>query len=750
MDKPTTPAGPDPSQSPWPEDSGSEQGFGATGIFGSVKAPETSAKAPQPMEGFPASSGMGSDPFGIRPPEAPRLQPVPEARVPAEPVVHKVVFGGGAAESAPELLERMRMASAERAIFTERPPAAEPSSKSSGGFTELFRTMGNEAPPPPAAPRQAPVPEPPRPAQDSGFTSLLRSLGGPEAPAAPPAPVAPVSAWQTPTPAPEPPRPAQDSGFTSLLRSLGGPEAPAAPPALVAPVSAWQTPTPAPEPPRPAQDSGFTSLLRSLGGPEAPAAPPAPIAPVSAWQAPTPAPDPPRPAQDSGFTSLLRSLSSPEAPATPVENPMNTVQPAAQFARYIPEEPRPAPAAPAPGGFTEMFKAMPGAGSEFGGPKTPPQGLGEAPFSGGAAREIPAPSENKPGAFTQLFGTLGSAGATPSSPKPVEPSATSGAGPGSFTQMISIEQRSAPIEPSYREESKPSGGGLDYGAPPGAAEPAASSRDPFSSSPVSEAQPDQSTPLGSGVSVTRLMRMLDEPSKPPAARAEETPQSPTRAAEPGVWTQTFASLKPGEPAAPAKAPEWAPPPPLPAPTGYPVSSAPQYPITVNEPMVAPPLAAPAQSGPSEFTRILDASRMREIAMRGGQRQEFSTPPPPQSFAAPPPTAPQFQPPPPPPGMQGLGGMPQPGGFAPPPPPQAPGYPMQFGAPAAAAPGGSMPKSPGMFAPAVPPMPPAPQPPPVKPAPTGMGKMQQYVPLLLVLVIVLLVVILVTVIFLMKH
>jgi hypothetical protein len=40
--------------------------------------------------------------------------------------------------------------------------------------------------------------------------------------------------------------------------------------------------------------------------------------------------------------------------------------------------------------------------------------------------------------------------------------------------------------------------------------------------------------------------------------------------------------------------------------------------------------------------------------------------------------------------------------------------------------------------------------PVKPAEPGMGKLQQYVPLLLVLVIVLLVVLLVTAVFLLKH
>jgi hypothetical protein len=54
----------------------------------------------------------------------------------------------------------------------------------------------------------------------------------------------------------------------------------------------------------------------------------------------------------------------------------------------------------------------------------------------------------------------------------------------------------------------------------------------------------------------------------------------------------------------------------------------------------------------------------------------------------------------------------------------------------------------MYAP--PPMPAAPPIPAVKPPEAGMGGLQKYVPLLLVLIIVLLVGLLVTVIFLMKH
>jgi hypothetical protein len=103
------------------------------------------------------------------------------------------------------------------------------------------------------------------------------------------------------------------------------------------------------------------------------------------------------------------------------------------------------------------------------------------------------------------------------------------------------------------------------------------------------------------------------------------------------------------------------------------------------------------------------------------------------------------------GMQGMGNMPHIGGVGSGQPLQVPGYPMNIGPHGGSIPGmgGSMPMAPGMYVPAIP-QPSAPQVPPAKPAPTGMGKLQQYVPLLLVLIIFLLVGLLVTVVFLLKH
>ena len=88
MEKPTTP-GPNPLNSQWPEDSGGEQNFGATGVFGVVQPPE-------PVKKPEVSSAPAPAAPIYRAPEVPRAQPAPAPGGLAEPVVHKVVVGGGA------------------------------------------------------------------------------------------------------------------------------------------------------------------------------------------------------------------------------------------------------------------------------------------------------------------------------------------------------------------------------------------------------------------------------------------------------------------------------------------------------------------------------------------------------------------------------------------------------------------------------------------------------------------------------
>jgi len=613
MDKPTTPAGPDTSKSSWPEDSGSAKDFDATGVFGTVKAPEA---AHGPAAGFVATPNAWEN----RANETAKPQPAPHAH--AEPVVHKVVFGGGAAESAPDILDRMRMESAKPAHSPEKAPAAE-----SGGW------------------------------------------GAPAAPA---------------------PMPSEQGS------------------------------------------AGFTQLLRAMGSDS-----PAPA--VAAKEAPAPVARPST--QDAGFTSLLRTLGSLETASTSAEDPMRAARSASQF---IPEEPRKAPPASTPGGFTELLRTVPA----------------EDSYSSGAAKSISSPTESQPGSFTQLFSTLGSSGASSSAPSPVarEAADSSHESGGSFTRMLSLEQQSAPVGPAFHEERRPATESLNYGLTPEAAGSAGSfggsagaSRDPFSPPPLPTA-PQQSATPAAGVGITRLIRMLDEPGTP---RVEAAPVSPPRGPEAGVWTQTFATLDtPTQPSTPAaKAPEWTPQQaPLVAPTPAIARDA-HFP---GEPAVNPPAAAGSATGPSEFTRIIDASRMREMAMRGGQVPGAANPPlaPMPPASAPPayPALPNYPVPAPPQmgGMQGLGGAPHPGGFPPPQPPPLPAYPMSY--PPPPAPGGSAPNMPGMYAPPPPPpMPAVPQAPPPKPVQPGVGKLQQMVPLLLIVVGFLFIVVLVLLIFLLlKH
>jgi len=325
-----------------------------------------------------------------------------------------------------------------------------------------------------------------------------------------------------------------------------------------------------------------------------------------------------------------------------------------------------------------------------------------------------APAANQPGEFTRLFGTFSATEASaPPPPAPRVPEPYSGGGPGSFTRMLSLEQNSEPMAPVYREEASPVRTGMDYGLTPASpqAQSGISANDPakdiFWQPPAETVPVPESTPAA-GVGITKLIQMLDAPVRQ-EARPMPPAAAPPAGGGPGVWTQTFASLSSAAP--PAAAP--------PAPQSW-------------QPPVAPamPGPPPSSSGPSEFTRILDASKMREQAMKGGAPSAPAGPPaaPAQGFAPMPPMQmPAFQAPPMPqvppmPQAQPMGGMkpmPHPGGFAPPP-------------------------MPGGFAA---PQMPAPQLPAVQAPPAG--KLQQMVPMLLVVAIVLLVVVLVTVIFLLK-
>jgi len=619
MDK--APDSPGLNNLPWPEDPGSEQDFGATGVFKALEPADAKTVAAVQGAGTGAQGGKPADPFYA--PTFVGTKPL------AEPVVHKVVLGGGA-ESSPELLDRMRMASQEKTAAIEKPAAAAPAgAKGGGGFTELLRTLEVEMP----------------------ASTAAKSASPPES------------------------RPAaQDSGFTSLLRTLDSEE-----PAASSPAQTTKIAQPAPV---------F-----------------APAEPMRGTAAPTPNPAPVPGA--GGFTELLR--------AAPGGDPMMT-HPQASHAGAIPPV-----AENKPGTFTQLFGTL--GGTE-------------------AMPSAPPAVENKPGTFTQLFGGLGGAEATPSAPPPA---GRAGASAGSFTRMLSLEPTSTPAEQPTFDENKSAADLLNFGPPAAPARPAAGSSTPFSPQPFSEPEPAAPiAPSSSGVGITRLIRMLDEPSNAPMPPREAPPMSTAGGTGPGVWTQTFASLNtPNEPlAATAKTPDWAPPQAPPTAPAYPAAPAVRAAPIFNEPVVNAP---PAAAGPSEFTRILDASRMRELAMRGSQAAAAGSAVPvaPPQAMTPAPSAPlpSYPPPVAPPamGMPGGGAVPRPAVY-PPSVPQAPG--MYVPTP-------QVPQAPGMYVPA-PQMPSAPPPPPPKPAAPAAGGLQQLVPILLIVVIVLLLVLIVTVIFLMKH
>ena len=697
MDKPTTPAGRDGSLSPWPEDSGSETSFGATGAFGILKQPEEAEK-PEPSPAIdlqkekskPPSSKTGQLPtFGGKPLE--------------EPVVHKVVFGGGDDRSA-ELLDRIRMASAERPIFKEKTPATpQAGGQGSSGFTQLLRSLGGESPGCAPSAKPAMSPETHKPAPISGFTSLLQTLNAPDPKAVAAAPSVKPAQAAVPPVAPEPPKaPAPPVSapvaqapvsFTEYLRATAaGNPAPSNPQARSqAPAQPAAAPLAAPS----NSPGTFTQLFGALGGAEASAPPPTRSSPPA-----------PAPSQPGSFTQLFGTFESPEASAAVPLSP--SAPHPGQGEIPLPAATPPQPAPNTPGSFTQLF-------GTFGSAETgvPVSGTGGLPMGAAA----PPVAENKPGEFTKLFGTFGSAETASAAPaqldrEPTYPSAGAmpAAGSSSFTRMLSLEQMSLP-EPAYREERAPLPGAVDYGLTPGTAGTgttgaetsgsAAQTRDPFAQ-PMHDLEPVAPvTPASSGVGITQLIRMLDQPATP-SAPLPVAPASPVSGG-PGIWTQTFASLSesPGPAATP---PSWTP------------SATPSIVSTA----VNPPAAAGTPAGPSEFTRILDASRLRELAMKGGQGEGAAGAAQGQSGAAaktvpmPSFTAPPLPSPTP---MPAMKGMPQPGAFAPPP------------------------------LPAIAP-PPAVKPP--APAAPAAGKLQQFVPLLLVLVIVLLVVLLVTVIFLMKH
>ncbi len=542
-----------------------------------------------------------------------------------------------------------------------------------------------------------------------------------------------------------------DAGFTQLLRSMGlesqAPQAPA-------------KPAPAMAPQRSASTDGFTAMLSAFKSPAGtmPAGA-TPAGSVSAADqhsgagfAPAPAASEPRPAEPQsqdrpGFTQQFSGAVGESRTFRAVPGQSATPPPVAPPPASRPNPP--APPASQPGEFTRLFNSMSGAASE------PP-----------ANRSTPSPAPAaEPGAFTQLFNSFGGAASGPSELQASRstPGPAPAAQPGGFTRMFQSAAPSTPAGSGFHEDLKPQADTGRFDMSQFAAPQTPSIHEPVVRRQTEDLPFADVAQSGPRDSVTQLLRRLDSPAPTPASQPTAPPPpppvNPASRAGSGGLTDIFASLDQSADSgantgAPADRPAYQVPQAAGGPPPWTGASAA---TEMNQrPTPAAP-TPPASSGPSEFTRILDASRIREMALRGEQgvsAPSVSAAPAPAPAASAMPAAPQMQVPGyPMPAAPHLGAMPgaapgaHPGGV----PPRMPGYPMSPGAHAGAMPaaGAGMPHIPGAHVPAIA-APAVPKPPAVAPPPGGMGKLQQYVPLLLILIIFLLVGVLVTVVFLLKH
>ncbi len=722
-----------------PENDAAEQVFGATSAFGMVKPGAAPGTSPTGEFSTDLMSLLrGGDKKHSAPAPAPAVpvsvDPVFGASAfPSGPVVHEVApsaFGSGNQD---DILARLRAkdatgsfaAPAQSAFSTPvpspvspQPPLAQPAASAPGSFTQMFQTA--------AAP---PAPAPPAPSS-GGFTEIFSRVSAPQSAPEPLTP--PVAREPEPffPPAAAPPAPpsSQPGSFTQIFGSFGG--AAAAPPSAPAPVPPAAPVIPAAPAAEP-HPGGFTALFSTTAAPERPkenpaAFSPAPESATGAYR---------RSATGSfstfgGAASAIPVVPAPAAPPafTPVQAPAETATASFSIATppVAPPAASPFPTAPAApsssGGFTELFTRLPAEERERG-------------LSGAPSPNAPQPS------LTQMFGALNNAPANnaPSAPQAAPPD------PSSFTQILS---RSAAAPPPSAPWEPAREAGIGFTSRP---DPVPSSGSGFGAAPAAP-----SSDPNMNMSVTRLLSRLDSTPSTPSY----TPAPPPPAAPAGdSWTKTFDLLNsPSSPApaaggfgSPGGSPGGGY---TPAPSGggeatramaMPTAAGPGSGFGSN----AAVSAAPESSGPGEVTRIINASKMRESALRSGGTAAQSAP---QPAAAPPPAAA--------PGMPAM-----PGGMKFTPPqmnPQGMMPPVGMGA-APGAMGGGMPHAggapggmnmPHMQAPPMQ-MPQMNMQPPAAPAAPASGqaapnKLQQMIPLLLVVIIFLLVALIVTVIFLMKH
>ena len=551
-------------------------------------------------------------------------------------------------------------------------------------------------------------PQAPSPQEDDWLKSLLRTETpsneeNVEATTVTP----PAQAASEMAPAPLPPSKSPGS-FTQMFQALQSADTQSAKAESI-PVSPSRVehtaPTPAaPVPPKPASD--LTSVFTPISVGRAPASPLVPASSGSAEQ------------KLGEFTQLLRTINNPilktesepvsspavEMPKASVETGSFTqlfktapVQPPAPETAFAPVPEEKPPAAPAqtggPGAFTQMFQTLSPAQMESDKPATPMA----AP-----------PSSQQPaavGGFTQMFQSLSpkaESAPPPQSVSPVAfepPVAPPKSEPGSFTQMFSqIGGQKTPQEDSLaslKQEVAPQSSFQFSTSTP------SSGANPFGTSTPT---PRPAPPAQGGF--TQLFQALGTENTVPANEPPPLMPSPPAAANPalpaaGGFTQLLRTLN--SPPPPSSPPQPA------APAAF-----------------TPTPSAPVSSGgPGEFTRIISGSMVREAQSQSVAPGSPVMPPPGQAAGG---SQPGFQ-------------MPQPPAF-PKMPAGVPMPPMHAGAGGGAAP--QMPHfQPPAFSFPPAPVPTAPQPPPP-------SKLQQYLPLILVVNVFVLIVVILIVVFALRH
>jgi len=381
--------------------------------------------------------------------------------------------------------------------------------------------------------------------------------------------------------------------------------------------------------------------------------------------------------RDASFTMLLQTL-DPAVP--PPRKPDSTPLGAYREPAMKPDAPR--SQASASDGFTALLGSLSGSDG-FG------AGSSATPASQFSSSPAPNAGAKPPGELTRLFSSLEQPAARPVEfSEPANP-ASSQAEPGSLTHLFSSAQASVSSAPADPFVSGASGREPGFARTPSYQSMSAEVSAPIYREQEPAPTPTRELPGGGAMGMTQLFRKLDEP-------VDKSQSAPG-----GGYTGQFGG-------------------------------------TAAQAGLAGGPVAPSSAGPSEVTRILDASRMRELELRNAQAKQGAqaaalapaapTPQPPAGM-------PQFQMPmyPQAPMMAqfpqaGMGSFPQPGG-------------MGYGG------GAGMPMMPAVQVPPIQVPVPVRSPTPAAGAP--LGKLQQYVPLLLLLIVFLLVGLIVTVVFLLK-